>query len=358
MSEQAKIRRARKARTHSGFSLLEMMLSIAILIGVTGVVMSGLLQTTNTEGTVQNRTEMHASVRSATELMQQEIGQAGRIALPNQVTLTSAITAAGTATPSVSSASGMFVGEYLVVDAGQGYPGGIGISPLPALAFCNPSPCSNQETVVVTAVNASSSPNTFTAVFSLTHNSGAPVTVQGGFGTGVVPESAAPYNMQNGSDGFNLKLYGDINNDGNMVYVEYVCDTSGGNLYRSVTPASVSSTSPPTITTKTILLPNLQPNPPSNAPCFVYQEQPAGCNSTLSNPCFVTDVAVTLTVQTQLPDPSTGIYQKETKALLNVSPRNVFDAYQLWGAPAYDRVQPMPSTVGPCPSGCLTAQTP
>lgn len=348
MPEQAKMRRDRKARTHSGFSLLEMMISLVILIGVTGVVMAGLLQTTNTEGTVQNRTEMHAAVRSATELMQQEIGQAGRIALPSLVTLQSAITAAGTATPTVSSAAGMFVGEYLVVDAGQGYPNGIGISPLPAVAFCNPTPCSNQETVQVTAVPSSTS---FTAVFSLTHNSGAPVSVQGGLGTGVVPETT--FGMTNGSDGFNLKLYGDINSDGNMIYVQYVCDTSGGNLYRSV-----SSISAATIAAKTILLPNLQKNPPVNAPCFVYQEEPSGCNSTAANPCFVTDVAVTLTVQTQLPDPSTGIYQKETKALLNVSPRNVFDAYQLWAAPAYDRVQPMPSSVGPCASGCLTAQTP
>lgn len=351
MPEQPKMRRDREARTHSGFSLLEMMISLVILIGVTGVVMSGLLQTTNTEGTVQNRTEMHASVRSASELMQQEIGQAGRIALPSPVTLQSAITAAGMATPSVSSAAGMFVGEYLVVDAGQGYPNGIGISPLPTVAFCNPSPCSNQETVSVTAVDTVA--NTFTAVFSLTHNSGAPVTVQGSLGTGVVPESAAPYNMQNGSDGFNLKLYGDINNDGNMIYVQYYCDTSGGNLYRSVSSISAAK-----IAAETILLPNLQQNPPNNAPCFVYQEEPAGCNSTPANPCFVTDVAVTLTVQTQQPDPSTGRYQQETKALLNVSPRNVFEAYQLWAAPAYDRVQPMPSSVGPCSSGCLTAQTP
>ena len=49
-----------------------------VILGVTGVVMSGLLQTTKTETTVQNRTEMHASVRGATELMQQEIGQATR----------------------------------------------------------------------------------------------------------------------------------------------------------------------------------------------------------------------------------------------------------------------------------------
>ena len=341
MSERTKTRKDLKAGAHTGFSLLEMLISMVILLGVTAVVMSGLLQTTNTEGTVQNRTEMHASVRSATELLQQEIGQAGRVALPSaQVTLNSPVTTPGIATPTVSSAAGMFVGEELVVDTGAGY-GTTGLTG------------SAQETVKVTAVNTTATPNTFTAVFDLPHLINTPVTVKGGFGTGIVPEKAAPYNMTDGSDGFHLKLYGDINSDGNMVYVEYVCDTTGGNLYRSV-----SSINAATIAAKTILLPNLQPNPPNNAACFVYQEQPAGCNSTLGNPCFVTDVAVTLTVQTQLPDPSTGLYQQETKALLNVSPRNVFDAYQL-STLNNDRVQPMPSTVGTTPPNTgLTSQTP
>ena len=343
MSERTKTRKDRKPGTYSGFSLLEMLISMVILLGVTAVVMSGLLQTTNTEGTVQNRTEMHASVRSATELLQQEIGQAGRVALPTlQVTLTSPVTIPGTATPTVSSAAGMFVGEELVVDTGAGY-GTTGLTG------------SAQETVKVTVVNTTATPNTFTAVFDLPHLIGTPVTVKGGFGTGIVPESAPPYNMTDGSDGSHLKLYGDINGDGNMVYVEYVCDTAGGNLYRSVSPIGAAL-----IAAKTILLPNILPNPPNpgGPPCFTYQERPAGCNSTTANPCFVVDVAVTLTVQTQLPDPSTGLYQQETKALLNVSPRNVFDAYQL-STLNNDRVQPMPSTVGTTPPNTgLTSQTP
>ena len=317
-----------------------MLISMVILLGVTAVVMSGLLQTTNTEGTVQNRTEMHASVRSATELLQQEIGQAGRVALPTlQVTLTSPVTIPGTATPTVSSAAGMFVGEELVVDTGAGY-GTTGLTG------------SAQETVKVTAVNTAA--NSFTAVFDLPHLIGTPVTVKGGFGTGIVPESAPPYNMTDGSDGSHLKLYGDINGDGNMVYVEYVCDTAGGNLYRSVSPIGAAL-----IAAKTILLPNILPNPPNpgGPPCFTYQERPVGCTGPA---CFVVDVAVTLTVQTQLPDPSTGLYQQETKALLNVSPRNVFEAYQL-STLNNDRVQPMPSTVftlPPNPNTGLTSQTP
>jgi hypothetical protein len=300
-----------------------MMLSMVILFGVTGIVMSGLLQTTRTEGTVQNRTEMHAAVRSATELMQQEIGQAGRVALPAAVTLSAAVAAGASVSATLSSTTGMFANEYLVVDAG-----------------------SNQETVQVSSISGSA----ITAAFRLAHASGVPVAVQGGFGTGVVPESASPYSMTNGSDGTHLKLYGDINGDGNMVYVEYICDFAGsGNLYRSVSAFDAA-----TIVAKQVLLPNLYSGGnPGGTPCFVYQEEPSGCNATsATNPCFVTDVAVTLTVQTQLPDPSTGVYQKETKALLNVSPRNVFDAYEL-STLSNNRVEPMPSTVT-----ALLSQTP
>lgn len=351
MSERAKTRKEPKAVTHSGFSLLELMISMAVLLGVTGIVMSGLLQTTHTEGTVQNRTEMHASVRSATELLQQEIGQAGRVALPpiGNVSLTQNV-GASVAPVSVSvtagAAAGMFVGEYLVVDTGAGYPNGISVAT--GSPFCNLTACSNQETVQVTAVNATS--NTISAIFNFSHNSGAPVAAQGGFGTGVVPESASPYNMTNGSDGTHLKLYGDINGDGNMVYVEYICDwQASGNLYRSDTASNAVQIKP-----KQVLLPNLvRTGNPGGTPCFVYQEQPVNCNaSTVTNPCFVVDVAVTLTVQTEQPDPSTGIFQQETKALLNVSPRNVFDAYEL-STLTNDRVQPMPPTVT-----SLLSQTP
>lgn len=345
MLEPAKTRRDAKTGAPSGFSLLEMMISMVVLLGVMGVVMSAMLQTTHTEGTIQNRTEMHASVRSATELMQQEIGQAGRVSLPNigNVSLTQNVTASAaaqqvTVTPA-GATTGMFVGEYLVIDAGAGYPNGnVGATTTP---LCTPSPCSNQETVQVTAVGTGK----FSAIFSYTHNNGAPVAVQGGFGTGVVPETSV--GMTNGSGPVQLKLYGDINGDGNMVYVEYICDwAASGNLYRSVTSFDSTNNSP-AIVAKQVLLPNLvNTGNPGGTACFVYQERPINCSaaSTSTNPCFVTDVAVTLTVQTQKPDPSTGIVQKETKALLNVSPRNVFDAYNL-SALSNGRVQSMPVPV-------------
>jgi hypothetical protein len=87
-----------------------------------------------------------------------------------------------------------------------------------------------------------------------------------------------------------------------------------------------------------ILLPNVLPNP-GGTPCFSYQQKTVGANT------YVIDVAVTLTVQTQNPDPQTEQFQKETKALLNVSPRNVFEGWQLASDLVMNRVQPMPPSV-------------
>jgi len=84
-------------------------------------------------------------------------------------------------------------------------------------------------------------------------------------------------------------------------------------------------------------------------PCFTYQLQTTdGADSAAEDYAFVTDVAVTLTVQTQNPDPQTPLingqpnYQRETKALLNVSPRDVYEAFQSSTLVYTNRIQPMP----------------
>lgn len=312
-----------------GFSLLEMMIALVILLGVTGIVMSAMMQMMMMQGTVGNRTEMHSSVRSATELLQQEIGQAGRITLPGTTPVTTATlvhipspaVSVTINTVTVSSAAGMFNGELLVIDAGD-----------------------YEETVQIS--NLSLTANTFTATFNLPHNdptvtptvTNVPVRVSGAFASGIVPTTAT-----NGSGDYLLKLYGDVNDDGNMVYVEYKCDTAAGNLYRNVVAIAPGATKP-AVDSSMIILPNIIPNPPdpgttTPAPCFKYQQK------TVAPDTFVVDVSVTLTVQTQLKDPQTHQFQTETKALLNVSPRNVFDGWELASAGVANRIQPMPSTV-------------
>ena len=207
-----------------GFSLLEMMVALVILLSVAGIVMSAIMQMTLNQGTIGNRTEMHSSVRSATEVIQQEIGHAGRIpALPNYVTL-SAAAAAGSSIAKVNSVAGMFITELLVVDAGQM---GSGLQ--------------NPETVTISSINSTTTPPSFQATFAYAHAAGAPVVVAGAFPGGIIPNNAtSPLTPSTPSL---LKMFGDINGDGKMVYVEYNCD--GGNLTRSVTPFDATSKNSP-----------------------------------------------------------------------------------------------------------------
>jgi hypothetical protein len=148
--------------------------------------------------------------------------------------------------------------------------------------------------------------------------------------------------VPNGSTANVLKMFGDINGDGNMVYVEYTCDPINDHkLYRNSMP--FDNATKPKVSDALVLLNNIQQNP-AGTPCFTYQ---------VTNPItvqgqplsFVLDVAITLTVQTQQLDPVTKTFQQETKALLNVSPRNVFNAWELAGMGYTDRIQSTPASI-------------
>jgi type II secretory pathway pseudopilin PulG len=313
----------RVLNSQGGFSLVELLVASGIMLVIYAVVMSGLGQLITTQASVWNRTEMHSGVRNTTELLQQEVGQAGLVTLPGAVTTTNAV-AIGATSATVNSSAGMFVGELLTIDTGG-----------------------NRETVKIGAVagttitlDAAFNPGGFTKA----HVNSVPVSVFGGFASGIVPcasLTACPGSLvatatPNGSTGTVLKLYGDINGDGNMVYIEYTCDTNAGSLYRNMMAWNAGAK--PTLTTAQLLIDNITPNP-GGASCFTYQQQVVGANT------FVTDVAITLTVRTQMVDPATRQFQTETKALLNVSPRNVFNVWELASQGFPSSVQPMPAQV-------------
>ncbi len=289
----------------AGFSLPELLVALLVLSVIVGTVTQLSMQMANGQRTMWNRAQMHSSVRGAISLLQQEVGQAGLVALPAPVTLTAAA-AVGAQTVGVSSATGMFVGEKLVIGTG-----------------------SDQETVTVTAINAEA--NTITASFVQSHVTGVKVTVLGAFAQGIVPPS-----MTNGSTATKLKLFGDVNDDGQMVYVEYTCDTVTGRLSRNM--MALNAASKPALTVANILLSNVVANP-GGAPCFSYQME------IVLPDTYVTSIAVTLSVQTQDIDPVTRQFQVETKTLLNVSPRNVFQAWQLASMKENNRVHPIPPSV-------------
>lgn len=339
-----------RLRSNAGFSLAEMLISITLLLIVSSIVTSALLQMTKQQQTIWNRTEMHSGVRGATELLQQEVGQAGRITLPANVWLSANPVTTVPLNPTACVVATVTLASDLVpvnpmkglwFDAATNT--GIGLTFLDA---------DSTETVLITGLNTAT--NQVTGCFWHNHAAGAqgvgaPVVAQGGFANGIVP----PTGVVNGSTANKLKLFGDINGDGKLVYVEYYCDngdpgTDGShNLYRNIMEFDIAVAAKPPLDDSKILLSNIYPNPADASgtarPCFQYQTQTQLAQGTTFT--FVLDVAVTLTAQTTLVDPVTKQYQTETKALLNVSPRNVYNAYSLASLGYTDHIQSTPATV-------------
>ncbi len=328
----------RSHSSESGFSLIELLVATCIFLVITGIVASALKQITQSQTTIWNRTQMHSGVRGATELLQQEVGQAGRVAAPADITTGAAIAGAGTG--NCTPASPGFLATTVPVTSVAGLYATAGAVPL-SYTLITTMDGDNRETTPIWSINAAVTPPTITACFNNNHLAGATLMALGGFGNGIVP----PTGVANGSTGSVLKMFGDINGDGNMVYVEYTCDTNGQHkLYRNV--MAIDAVAKPPLSDALVLLSNVQPNP-GGTPCFTYQTDGASPPIVVQGQpmVFVLDVAITLTVQTQQKDPITGQYQTETKALLNVSPRNVYNAWQLASAGFTDHLQSTPATV-------------
>ncbi|MBV8206013.1 MAG: hypothetical protein JO041_04410 [Acidobacteria bacterium] len=279
----------------AGFSLIELLMAITVLIIVAGAAFGLLAKMQQSHGSTTARGEMHAGVRSATELLIQEIGQAGAVSFPAS-TLSAVVTGSSTAqTVAVSSNSYMFVGENVLVDAG-----------------------SSKEIVALTAVGS----GTISGVFTMNHASAAVVAPVGVFAQGILSSSNSTQ----------LRMIGDINNDGTLVLVEYDCVPP--TLTRSITPITNSTKNTPDT-----LLDNLVANPGGTA-CFTYQPTVASAGFN-----FIPGVGLTLSTQTTVLDPVTGTNSTMTKSFLNLAPRNVLAGVTLAGNGNTDHIQPAPASL-------------
>jgi type II secretory pathway pseudopilin PulG len=294
-----------------GFTILELVISMAVLMVVSAFMLQSVSDMSRLNEDQSNRSEMHAGIRNATALLQQEVGQAGRMSFPGgDRTLVAAVTLGNDRWVTLSpNAANAFVGLRLAIGVGD-----------------------TREVVQVEAVNG----NQVRADFAQDHAAGVPVAPSAGFGQGVVPTT-----MANGSTASILKIVGDINGDGAIVYVEYVCDWVQGRLFRNM--MAYDAASKPAVTVEQVLLDNLLANPPDPdgvvPPCFSYQQH------TISGQTYVVNVAIMTTVRTRDRHPITGQFQVVTKALLNVAPRNVFNTWQIAGLGFADWIQPLPPNV-------------
>jgi prepilin-type N-terminal cleavage/methylation domain-containing protein len=296
-----------KANSEKGFSLLEMLISVVILLIVSGAALYALTYYQRSYGSTQLRADMHMGVRAALELMAQEVNQAGLLPFGPPRQLSAAVSACPSpcSTPppvqvtagGVPNVSSIFVNEKLTIDTG-----------------------SNQEDVTVTGVNTATSQ--ITAVFTKAHPANAPVNAFGLFPQGI--RSTSP----NVSSSTLLKIFGDINGDNTLTYVEYDC--SGSTLTR--TEWQIPSSGGARVFVRTgVLVKDVIPTP-----CFQYTTaSAAGFN-------FVTSVTVTLSVQTADKDPFTKQRVSMTKSSLNLSPRNLLTGLDLAQAGFTGRLQPIP----------------
>jgi prepilin-type N-terminal cleavage/methylation domain-containing protein len=292
--------------TCGGFSLLELMVSMAVLSVIAGGIVSAVSSSTQTYKRTELKSDMYENVRGVAELMAQEIGQAGLVSLPAS-TLGTAVTASATAqTVTVSSTTSMFVNEQVLVDAGT-----------------------NEELVTLSNVTAT----TITTIFGKPHAAAAPINALGAFPAGIVPPGTT-----DGSTANVLNLFGDINADGSLVYVRYTCTpgttTAPGTLTRSVTTITpgVDTSSASQSLLSTVV-------GGTGAVCFQYTTASA------SGFTFVTNVGFTLSVQATRPDPQNGVYPQMTKSFLNLAPRNVLAGLELANAGITNRLQATPANV-------------
>jgi len=297
-----------------GFTLLEMMVSLVILSIIVGGFISALSTSEQSYARTELASDMYENVRSVAELLAQEIGQAGLVTLP--ITTLSQAVAANVAAQAVnvSQTASMYGGEQLLVDAGS----------------------TNEELVTLTAVSS----NSMSGIFQNAHASGAPVTVLGAFPSGIVPPGATDGSTSVNEPGKSvLNMFGDINGDGSLVYIRYVCDTSAtpGTLTRSVT---IITPGVNTINAAQTLLSTLIPNP-GGTPCFQYTSYPVGTPSNT----YVTNVGLTISVRSLTPDPQTQAYLTMTKSFLDLSPRNVLAGFELGNAGLANRLQAAPPNV-------------
>jgi len=306
---------------NKGFSLIELICAMAILLIVAGTALYGLAVYQQQYAGTSVRQNMQSSVRNATEMLQQEIGQAGAftgVGGVSQVTISAASKGSSTVTvtPAGITAS-MFVGENLQVND------------------------TNQETVAITAIGV----NTITATFANAHAASTIVTLGGIFPQGILWGQISSATQSGPND---LYLIGDVNSDGNLYYVHYNCNQSSTPPNYGTFSRSILKLPSGTVSTDT-LVQNVIPNPDGSA-CFTYTGRTTV--GTFIN--IVPNVGLTLTTASSQKDPSlagcggvstgstTTCYITVTNSFLNLSPRNVLYGKALASAGTNNTLQPLP----------------
>lgn len=267
----------KKVKKNKGFSLVELLITLGILLIVSAVIISAFTSSLRSLRRETSLSRRDLDIKRALELMTLEIGQAGTspdilnptIANPGVTTLQNATSTSTTSFPSTInnisltnstaggtglSVRGLYPGRQIIFGLPEGAP-----SSQKLQVASLPTTCTNPCAIAVT--NSANSVN---------HAAGTPVTSPAlplmlGFlnpppfasGTSLPLVSPAVKNVNR------IGFVGDILSNGRLQYVEYTYDSATRRIYRSLTPLDPND--PDNLA--------LNPNSPNKAPATVLLDE-------------------------------------------------------------------------------------
>ncbi len=309
-------------RNSRGFSILELMVALAIFLVLSGAVLGSLANLQKEYRSREIRTTMQQRLRATMELMAQEIGQAGLqdstiegddlSPTTPRYKFTSAVAigdlAGGVA---VNSLTGMYEGQWLYVPGGTNSDG---------------TPCV-QDTMQIENPPASGK---IQANFGCNHPAGAAIYPMGVFPHGILAGTAG-----DPSTASKLVFYGNINGSANGLFaVEYTCVPANG-------------TTPSTLTRTQWDLSNLGTAPTQNSlidnwtTCsFTWNTTPDQVTLPTQVPSpkdtvtygMITQVGFTITVSETASISGSSQTISVTKSYSNIQPRNIIAADAIFNA--------------------------
>ena len=289
----------------NGFTMMELMISIVILIPIMGAAISLFSVGADQQASEQNSIDTNQEARSALEMMTTEISQAGSHGDVITTVSTGAVSASSTAQAmSVSSVSGFTVGDWVDVDS-----------------------AGNSESVRITAIGTSS----ISGVFRTAHASGVPVRLFAlPFLAGVINPTGA---VSSSIAVTAIRFFGDINSDSTLQYIEYIYDSNNNEITRSVTPVNQATLSQANPDAALPLIRNIKPNSVQ----FLLNTDSRG---------IVTSVNIALTVQgTWRTASQVQETELSTKVVIPSAVASSALLYEIQRYGGVDRLPPVPAQV-------------
>jgi prepilin-type N-terminal cleavage/methylation domain-containing protein len=352
--------------SQSGFTLLEMLISVALLVILSGAILGGLGAVQKSYRGDEIRGSLNQEVRATMEMISQEIGQAG---LPPTglsgnstyagtgadgalATLSAAVTAGETTAVGVSDTTRLQAGMLVAVDTG---------AYAELLQITNVS--SSAGTITVATVDN-------TAGFQKAHaytTVGAALYPQGVYPMGISfkspPTTASAFSSFSYQS---LIMFGDITGTGTLSVVQYNCPIANSALTVGSTVAQFGNLAtyedtnsvqwgPLTRTIYNYSDSNGWTSSTANMLDLVrvatvpYLSQADGCrfDYNVYVPQTVawymtTSVNVTIIAESVRADPTTGNPEVVAKSFMNIQPRNILNAYNMYlYNTAYNNANPL-----------------